>query len=198
MQILSLKVCIMNLNLQAEVLLIRKLKKNILRDFQISQKEQIKLQEQLDNFDIKTYSGIWKNDVTTADWANLNIEGKKKYFEGKFITGTDLDKMKEFQDLYNQVKELDIEGKAYYDIKSQLAKVEKDLTNLKNGGIINKTNDVFSQERKDAALWFTDKNGGADEADNVLREVCGNVWKNATKEERETIYDYTWTYSRIN
>ena len=29
--------------------------------------------------EIKTYSGIWKDDVTTADFAKLNIEGKKKY-----------------------------------------------------------------------------------------------------------------------
>lgn len=154
-------------------------------------KEQIKLQEQLDNFDIKTYSGIWKNDVTTADWANLNIEGKKKYYEGKFTTETDPDKMKEFQDLYNQVKELDIEGKAYHDIKSQLAKVEKDLTNLKNGGIINKTNDAFSQERKDAALWFTDKNGGFSAADDYFDPVAKEIFKNATKKEFNGFYTYT-------
>lgn len=161
-------------------------------------KEKIKLQEQLDNFDIKTYSGIWKNDVTTADWANLNIEGKKKYYEGKFITETDPDKMKEFQDLYNQVKELDIEGKAYHDIKSQLAKVEKDLTNLKNGGIINKTNDAFSQERKDAALWFTDKNGGAKGADDVLRDKTGKVWRAASEDEKDAAYLYTHTYNPFN
>lgn len=45
------------------------------------------VQQQLDDFEVKTYSGIWYNkDVTTADWAGLNIEGKKKYYEGKFIT----------------------------------------------------------------------------------------------------------------
>lgn len=161
-------------------------------------KEQIKLQEQLDNFEVKTYSGIWKNDVTTADWANLNIEGKKKYYEGKFITETDPDKMKEFQDLYNQVKELDTEGKAYHDIKSQLAKVEQNLTNLKNGGIINKTNDAFSQERKDAALWFTDKNGGAKGADAVLRDKTGKVWRAASEDEKDAAYLYTHTYNPFN
>lgn len=161
-------------------------------------KEQIKLQEQLQNYQVNTYSGIWKNDVTTADWANLNIEGKKKYYEGKFITETDPDKMKEFQDLYNQVKELDTEGKAYHDIKSQLAKVEKDLTNLKNGGIINKTNDAFSQERKEAALWFTDKNGGAKGADAVLRDKTGKVWRAASEDEKDAAYLYTHTYNPFN
>ena len=35
------------------------------------------VQQQLDDFEIKTYSGIWYNkDVTTADWESLNIAGK--------------------------------------------------------------------------------------------------------------------------
>lgn len=39
--------------------------------------EKAAIQQQLDDFEIKTYSGIWYGkDVTTADWQGLNIAGK--------------------------------------------------------------------------------------------------------------------------
>ena len=72
-------------------------------------KQQKALQEQLDNFQIKTYSGIWKDDVTTADYAAKmgGIEGKQKYYEGKFITETDPVLMQKYQDLYKQLSEFE-------------------------------------------------------------------------------------------
>ena len=119
------------------------------------------VQQQLDDFEIKTYSGIWYNkDVTTADWESLNIAGKKQYYEGKFITETDPDLMKKYQDLYKQLEELDTEGKSYHDIQQQLKKIEQeiskvqaDLKKVENSGIIEAVDDAYSQARKDAAMW---------------------------------------------
>lgn len=54
--------------------------------------------------------------------------------------------------------------------------------------------DAFSQARKDAALWAK----STKEADDALRDVCGDVWKNAPKAERDAIYGYTSSYSKIN
>lgn len=159
------------------------------------------IQQQLEDFEIKTYSGIWKDDVTTADWGNLNIAGKKKYYEGKFITETDPDLMKKYQDLYKQVDELDLEGSSYHDIQQQLKKIESeiskvqsDLKNVDKSDILNKIDDAFTEERKNAALWAKDTK----EADAALRDVCGDVWKNAPKAERDAIYGYTSSYSKIN
>ena len=44
-------------------------------------KESLLLQDQVDAFDIKTYSGIWKDDVTTAEWLSKHgsIQAKKDY-----------------------------------------------------------------------------------------------------------------------
>ena len=119
--------------------LIAKQKKALAKEQIDLEAQKAALQQQLDDFEIKTYSGIWYNkDVTTADWAGLNIQGKKQFYEGKFITETDPDKMKEFQELYKQVQELDTEGKAYHDIQaelqkvqSQIQKVQSDCKNLK-------------------------------------------------------------------
>lgn len=160
------------------------------------------VQQQLDDFEVKTYSGIWYNkDVTTADWAGLNIEGKKKYYEGKFITETDPDLMQKYQDLYKQLEELDTEGKAYADIQkelkqiqSQITKVQADLKKLEQGGIIDSVDDAFSQERKDAAIWAKT----AKEADDVLRDTCGEVWRTSPPIQKNAIYDYTQSYHKFN
>lgn len=160
------------------------------------------VQQQLDDFEVKTYSGIWYNkDVTTADWAGLNIEGKKKYYEGKFITETDPDLMQKYQDLYKQLEELDTEGKAYADIQkelkqiqSQITKVQADLKKLEQGGIIDSVDDAFSQERKDAAIWAKTTK----EADDVLRDTCGEVWRTSPPIQKNAIYDYTQSYHKFN
>lgn len=160
------------------------------------------VQQQLDDFEVKTYSGIWYNkDVTTADWVGLNIEGKKKYYEGKFITETDPDLMQKYQDLYKQLEELDAEGKAYADIQkelkqiqSQITKVQADLKKLEQGGIIDSVDDAFSQERKDAAIWAKTTK----EADDVLRDTCGEVWRTSPPIRKNAIYDYTQSYHKFN
>lgn len=160
------------------------------------------VQQQLDDFEVKTYSGIWYNkDVTTADWAGLNIEGKKKYYEGKCITETDPDLMQKYQDLYKQLEELDTEGKAYADIQkelkqiqTQITKVQADLKKLEQGDIIDSMDDAFSQERKDAAIWAKTTK----EADDVLRDTCGEVWRTSPPIQKNAIYDYTQSYHKFN
>lgn len=160
------------------------------------------VQQQLNDFEVKTYSGIWYNkDVTTADWAGLNIEGKKKYYEGKFITETDPDLMQKYQDLYKQLEELDTEGKAYADIQkelkqiqTQITKIQADLKKLEQGDIIDSVDDAFSQERKDAAIWAKTTK----EADDVLRDTCGEVWRTSPPIQKNAIYDYTQSYHKFN
>lgn len=160
------------------------------------------IQQQLDDFEIKTYSGIWYNkDVTTADWESLNIAGKKQYYEGKFITETDPDLMKKYQDLYKQLEELDTEGKSYHDIQQQLKKIEQeiskvqaDLKKVENSGIIEAVDDAFTQERKDAAVWAK----STKEADALLRDRCGEVWRSSPPIQKNAIYDYTQSYHKFN
>lgn len=160
------------------------------------------VQQQLDDFEIKTYSGIWYNkDVTTADWESLNIAGKKQYYEGKFITETDPDLMKKYQDLYKQLEELDTEGKSYHDIQQQLKKIEQeiskvqaDLKKVENSGIIEAVDDAYSQARKDAAMWAK----STKEADALLRDRCGEVWRSSPPIQKNAIYDYIQSYHKFN
>ena len=160
------------------------------------------IQQQLDDFEVKTYSGIWYNkDVTTADWESLNIAGKKQYYEGKFITETDPDLMKTYQDLYKQLEELDTEGKSYHDIQQQLKKIEQeiskvqaDLKKVESSGIIEAVDDAYTQARKDAAMWAK----STKEADALLRDRCGEVWRSSPPIQKNAIYDYTQSYHKFN
>lgn len=160
------------------------------------------IQQQLDDFEVKTYSGIWYNkDVTTADWESLNIAGKKQYYEGKFITETDPDLMKKYQDLYKQLEELDTEGKSYHDIQQQLKKIEQeiskvqaDLKKVESSGIIEAVDDAYTQAHKDAAMWAK----STKEADALLRDRCGEVWRSSPPIQKNAIYDYTQSYHKFN
>lgn len=157
-------------------------------------KQQLELQKQLDEFEIETYSGIWKDDVTTLDWnvKQYSIDAKKKYYENKFITETDTDLMKKYQDLYKQLDDFDKKGKSYYEIQADLKKVQSDLTNLNKNGIIkNEELEAFSDERKNNALWFDSKNGGFFAADAYFDSKAKNTFANATKGEHHGFYTYT-------
>ena len=181
---------------------VAKQKKALVKEQLDLETQKAEVQQKLDDFEIKTYSGIWYNkDVTTADYASLNIADKKKYYEGKFITETDPDLLKKYQDLYKQLGELETEGKKYNDIQKELSdiqnkikKVQSDLQKLENGDILGAVDDTFSQDRKDAAMWAK----STKEADDRLRQVCGDVWRAANRTERHAIYDYTSGSGKFN
>ena len=159
-------------------------------------KESLLLQDQVDAFDIKTYSGIWKDDVTTADWLSKHgsIQAKKEYFTNKLLYAVDVDEANKWKDLIQQLEEFDAEGKAYYDLQSQLKKIQGDLQLLQNGGKIDDAAAAYTQARKDAALWAKSTRA----ADDRLREVCGQVWQGASRSERHAIYDYTSGSGKFN
>lgn len=170
-------------------------------------KEQILLQDQLDTFDTdEKFSGIWYNqdDITIKDWKVKSdagsIQGKIDWYEDHIKNAAlyghsqaDVDK---FTDLLNKTKDFDQKGASYFDIQSKLNKTADDLKKLQNSGKISSKvlDDAFTQDRKDAALWA--KNTKT--ADDHLRDVCSDVWKNADKNERYAIYDYTCGSGKFN
>lgn len=163
-------------------------------------KEQVQLQQQIDEFEIKTYSGIWKDDVNTADWSEKqgSIAAKKAYFENKLNYAIDADDVAKWKGLLADLDDFDTNGKAYYELHKQLAKNATALTNLKKSGKISAAENALSQERKDAAYWFTDANGGVKAADSVLRDKAGEVWRAASVAEKDAIYEYTRSYHKFN
>ena len=119
-------------------------------------------------------------------------------------------------DIYGYKTQSKIYHKLVYDLKNAVAANDKNLAeqllnatkdkkqaliDLKLKKAANKANgsipfdsDAYTQARKDAAVWAKDTK----EADKVLRDVCGNVWRNATDAEKDAIFGYTSSYHNIN
>jgi hypothetical protein len=154
-------------------------------------KEQILLQDKIDGYQIDTYNGIWKDDVTTKEWEAKKdaIPKKKAYFEQQLQNATDQADIDKWTALLASLDDFDKKGKAYADLQSDMRKVHSQLINLqKKSGKI-KVSDAYTQERKDNALWFTNNNGGAKAADAAYRSKSGEVWRNASKDEKDAAYE---------
>ena len=147
-----------------------------------------KLEEQIAEFPVKTYSGIWPTDVTTADWKAKSggIAGKKAYFQEKLAFGNlTPEEAAKFKGLLQDLEAFDAEGQQFYELQKKQKNVQASLSKLKNGGKENPN--PYSDERKDAALWAQTPQ----DADEVLRERCGDVWRKASKAEKDALYAYT-------
>lgn len=74
---------------------------------------------------------------------------------------------------------------------------EQALRDKKKGKIPSSSqygDEAYTQERKDAAMWAK----STKDADDKLRDKCGEVWRAATQKEKDAIYGYTESYSNIN
>lgn len=178
-------------------------KKLVTEKAKLLKKEQKDLQEQLDDFEIKTYSGIWKDDVTTADWKAKkgSVQAKKDYFNNKFMLAADAVEQQKWKDLYDQVDDFDKQGAAFYALQQKLAKAKKDLDDLKKtGGKVAAaatpfTPDAYGQRKDDA--WknrFKNKNT----ADQYYRPLLDAEWNNLSEEEKFAVWQYTHNSHPIN
>lgn len=166
------------------------------------------LQDELNNFQTNTYSGIWKDDVSTVDYVakKSKIQAKKDYFEQKILTSIDPAEKQKFTDLLQATNDFEAEGQKYEallqkikDNDSILDDLNQKMLSLNNGVTLDefeklKVDDAFSQSRKDAAVWAMNTK----DADIHLRDKCGEVWRNASKDQKKAIYDYTNSYSKFN
>ena len=81
------------------------------------------------------------------------------------------------------------------DKKNSLIQLKaKRVANKGGNGSIPFDADAYSQARKDAAVWAKNTK----DADDILRAKCGEVWRNATDEEKNAIFGYTSSYHNIN
>lgn len=152
------------------------------------------MQEMVDNNGI--WTGIWQDDVTLADYPakQASIQAKKDYFKFKMDpngSSSDADTLK-FQGLMKDLERYEKLGKEYMKLHAELQDQQKIISTLKSKTLGDAAK--FTQERKNAAIWAK----STKEADDVLREKCGRVWRSASKEERSAIYEYTQSYHKFN
>lgn len=142
----------------------------------------------------KTYSGIWKDPVTLADWdMKQDAIGKKlEYFEeqvAKAMDAGDDAALVKWQTLIDDTEDFDKQGQAYKAhidnmaaLKLKRQSIHKQMVDL---GLVEDS--AFSDERK-ANAWKFDSSA---EADKHFRGVSGKAWREATAAERKGIYGYT-------
>lgn len=163
-------------------------------------KEQILAQDAMDALDkTKVYHNIWKDDVTILDYGakQYGIPGKKAYFQGKLASATDPADIAKWQGLLDDLDDFEKAGGAYFKAETDYNKASAEWAKLKKAGTLKVDNSVaaaYTQDRKDAALWAK----STKEADAVLRDKCGEVWRAATKQEKAAIYDYTAGSGKFN
>lgn len=154
---------------------------------------QEKAQAALNSYGNKTYSGIWKNDVTLDDYDSKkgSIQAKMDYFLQK--TASDPNNTK-WDDLIQQLNEFQEKGEEYSKLKNELVIAKQKVWDLSGQSQKTGFESSYSKERKDAALWAKSPK----EADGFLRNKTGEVWRNATPEERGAIFEYTKSFHKFN
>lgn len=103
------------------------------------------------------------------------------------------------KDFFNELDDLQgtaVDKKAIKKLQKELKDKQDELDKVKKRYGLE--DDKFSQRRKDNALWFTDQNGGSKAADKVYRPKAGEVWRKATKAQRDSAYEYTRSYHKYN
>lgn len=158
----------------------------------------------------KVFSGIWKNDVTYADWEDKkgSIQAKKDYYDAQITKY--LDKMNndphspEYQmwsdivdkllDHNDELLEFEMHGAEYSKLLKDLKEAQAKAMKLAPAPVSPFGPDAYSQEARDRAIWSEKKAY----VDSKLRDRTGQVWIDATQEERAAIYDYTSSYSKFN
>lgn len=171
--------------------------KNVQAKLKSLKKDQILAQDQMDAVDSsKQYTNIWKDPVTVQDYGAKQgaIAAKKSYFQGKLATATDPADKAKWQGLLDDLDDFEAQGSAYY--KAQLArdKAAAEWAKLKKAGTLKVDNSIgaaYTQDRKDAALWFDRAHGGFQAADNYFDPPAKAIHGAATPKERDGFYTYT-------
>lgn len=140
----------------------------------------------------KTYSGIWRQAVKTSEYEAYKdrIQGKRDYYSAEMAKLDKNDpKYKEFRGYLNDLDEFERNGKLYATYANEWRLAEDELKAARLANI--DPSDMFSQVRKDNALWFDRQAGGFRAADAYFDPPAQAIHRAATRQEQEGFFTYT-------
>lgn len=147
----------------------------------------------------KTYSGIWKYDVTLADYESKagSIAAKKQYYVDQIAklgtSADDLAKKAKFQGYLDDLAEFEKNGKLYMQAQQEVKAAQMAVNKAK--GITSAfTPDMYTDEAKAAAKSFTSRY----DADAFYRPQLDKVWKQTSEYEHYSVWEYTQNSNPIN
>lgn len=161
-------------------------------------------QKKLNAIPNKTYSGIWQDDVTLADYESkaASIAKKKKYYIEQLdaLDAVDfvqnpwaLTKIEKFEKLLDDLKEFEKLGKKYAAVQKEV-KAAKLAIQKSKGPVAKFDPSEYTDEAKAAAKKFTSSTA----ADKFHRPYLDEVWEQTTEYEHYSIWEYTQNSHPIN
>lgn len=136
-----------------------------------------------DDGNVSFQNSINEYDTLTASGLAAKIEKKAKDFDNPII---------EVNDKEHSPKRKSSTMAPVY--------IPESIPEPKKADSISFSNDDFSQERKDNAVWDT---GNGQSFDNVMRGISGKVWQGLNKNAKNAVWEYTTSsapgnFSNIN
>lgn len=165
-----------------------------------------KAEEELKKLPNPTYSGIWKDNVTLADYEvkKSTIKAKKVWYEDEIDKLknnpsykswlSDEDKQHKILDLQHHLDDLEdfeTEGKKYAKAQKAVAKAQQEVNKFTPSQF---APDAYDNKTKKAAKSFTDRN----DADKYHRAYLDSIWENLSDEEKYGIWEYTRNSNPMN
>ena len=171
-------------------------------------------QKKLNAIPNKTYSGIWLDDFTVADYEkhidviDSKIAKKKQYFNDQIdklndptsniykmttSNGTNASTITKFQKYLDDLDELEVLGKQYVEAQKEVKAAKLAIQKAK--GPVGKFDPTeYTDEAKAVAKSFT----SADAADKFHRPYLDEVWKQTSEYEHYSVWEYTQNSNPIN
>lgn len=137
----------------------------------------------------------WKNPKVQEIWESLDLD-MSDFDDAYLIFHSNEQHIEAIQSMLNNLHEFEKHGAEYSKLLAERQQAKSLVASLKPkpdmGAVF--ADDVYTQARKDGALWAK----SSKEADNALRQATKDVWVNATQEERHAAWDYTAGSGKFN
>lgn len=165
-----------------------------------------KAEDDLKKLPNKTYSGIWKDDVTLADYEAKKgtIKAKKIYYDDeldKLYFDPDYQswlsdsekkiKIKAIEKHLDELDEFEQKGKEYAKYQKVVNDAKKEVMSLQPTAF---SSEAYSKEAKKNAQKFKNKTT----ADKYHRPYLDSIWNDLTDQEKYSIWEYTRNSHPIN
>lgn len=161
-------------------------------------------QKKLSAIPNKTYSGIWKEDVTLADYESkaASIAKKKQYYKDQIIKYSDdayansswvPAEIAKYTKYLDDLDEFEVLGKQYLAANKEVKAAKLAIQKAK-GPIAKFDASEYTDEAKTIAKKFT----SAQEADKFHRQYLDEVWEQASEYEQYSVWEYTHNSHPIN
>lgn len=161
-------------------------------------------QKNLSSIPNKTYSGIWVDDVTLADYESKasSIAKKKQYYQSQIAKYSDdayansswaPGEIAKYKKYLADLDEFETLGKQYMKAQKEVKAAKLALQKAK--GPVPKFNPAeYTDEAKAAAKSFTSRKA----ADKFHREYLDEIWDEGTEYEHYSVWEYTQNSNPIN